>query len=86
MDITKLIKKTFNKGSDNTAVLIVGNILALVVYIFYIYSIVTGIYTEGIWTVLKWITAIITGEGIFIMTKWLIFFEVGVIMMSKDNV
>ncbi len=86
MNTTKLIKKAFNKGSDNTAVLIVGNVLALIVYIFYIYLIVTGIYTEGIWTVLKWITAIITGEGVMTLTKWLIFFEVGVIMMSKDNV
>lgn len=86
MNITKLIKKAFNKGSDNTAVLIVGNVLALIVYIFYIYSIVTGIYTEGIWTVLKWITAIITGEGIMILTKWLIFFEIGLIMMIKNDV
>lgn len=86
MKTTKLLKKALNKGSDNTAVLIVGNALALIVYIFYIYSIVTGIYTEGIWTVLKWITAIITGEGIMILSKWLIFFEVGVIMMSKDNI
>lgn len=86
MKTTKLIKKAFNKGSDNTASLIVGNVLALIVYIFYIYSIVTGIYTESIWTVLKWITAIITGEGIMILTKWLIFFEIGVIMMIKNDV
>ena len=86
MNITKLINKAFNKGSNNTAVLIVGNVLALIVYIFYIYSIVTGIYTEGIWTVLKWITAIITGEGIMILTKWLIFFEIGLIMMIKNDV
>ena len=85
MKITKLIKKAFNKGCDNTAVLIVCNILALIVYIFYIYLIVTGIYTEGIWTVLKWITAIVTGEGVMMLTKWLIFFEIGFIMIMNDE-
>lgn len=85
MKLTKLVKKAFDKGSDNTTVLIIGNVLALIVYVLYIYLIITGIYTEGIWTVLKWITAIITGEGVMILTKWLIFYEIGFIMIINDT-
>lgn len=84
MKTTKFIKEAFNRGSDNDFVLVVANALAMVAYVFYIYVVVTGIYTEDAWTILKWAAAIITGEVIMIVTKWIIFTEVGTIMiMSK---
>ena len=85
MKSTKLIKKAFNRATDNTFVLWAGNILALAAYVFYIYLIVTGIDTEYGWTVLKWITAIITGEVVFMIIKWFIFIDTGILMIATGK-
>ena len=85
MTATKLIKKSFNRATDNTFVLWAGNILALAAYVFYIYLIVTGIDTEYGWTVLKWITAIITGEVVFMIIKWFIFIDAGILMIATGK-
>lgn len=85
MKATKMIKEAFNRGADNTFVLWAGNILALAAYVFYIYLIVTGIDTEYGWTVLKWITAIITGEVVFMIIKWFIFIDAGILMIATGK-
>ena len=85
MEGTKLIKEAFNRATDNTFVLWAGNILALAAYVLYIHLIVTGIDTEYGWTVLKWITAIITGEVVFMIIKWFIFIDAGILMIATDK-